>query len=230
MNSEGREHAASVYERAVGPGIRSLPPVLRRYFGPVPEGHVGVGEGVYSIVGSRYRRTAGALLRWSARHDVLFPESGRDIPFVVENRAAADGTLRGTRWFGFPRTTRVMRDTMHVDGGEIVQRLGRRGGLEVRLAARASAEGMLLRSRRLAWWIRGLRVPLPRIAGVEVRETEDGNGRQRVDVRLRMPLLGEVFRYSGTFVYRIRPERGTVPAVSPALPTLSMWLTQNSPN
>ena len=99
-------------------------------------------------------------------------ESGRDIPFVVENRAAADGTLRGTRWFGFPRVTRVMRDTMHVDGGEIVQRLGRRGGLEVRLAARASAEGMLLRSRRLAWRIRGLRVPLPRIAGVEVRETE----------------------------------------------------------
>lgn len=230
MDSEDREHAASVYERAVGPGIRSLPPVLRRYFGPVPEGHVGVGEGVYEIVGSRYRRTAGTLLRWSARHDVLFPESGRDIPFVVENRAAADGTLRGTRWFGFPRATRVMRDTMHVVGGEIVQRLGRRGGLEVRLAARASAEGMLLRSRRLAWRIRGLRVPLPRIAGVEVRETEDGNGRQRVDVRLRMPLLGEVFRYSGTFVYRIVPERGTVPAVSPALPTLSMWLTQNSPD
>lgn len=230
MDSEGREHAASVYERAVGPGIRSLRPVLRRYFGPVPEGHVGVGEGVYEIVGSRYPRTAGALLRWSARHDVLFAESGRDIPFVVENRAAADGTLRGMRWFGFPRATRVMRDTMHVDGGEIVQRLGRRGGLEVRLGARASAEGMLLRSRRLAWRIRGLRVPLPRIAGVEVRETEDGNGRQRVDVRLRMPLLGEVFRYSGTFVYRIVPERGTVPAVSPALPTLSMWLTQNSPN
>ena len=219
-----------MYERAVGPGIRSLPPVLRRYFGPVPEGHVGVGEGVYEIVGSRYRRTAGALLRWSARHDVLFPESGRDIPFVVENRAAADGTLRGTRWFGFPRATRVMRDTMHVDGGEIVQRLGRRGGLEVRLAPCASTEGMLLRSRRLAWRIRGLRVPLPRIAGVEVREMEDGNGRQRVDVRLRMPLLGEVFRYSGTFVYRIVPERDTVPVVSPALPTLSMWLTQNSPN
>ena len=230
MDSEGREHAASVYERAVGPGIRSLPPVLRRYFGPVPEGHVGVGEGVYEIVGSRYRRAAGALLRWSAQHDVLFPESGRDIPFVVENRAAADGALRGTRWFGFPRATRVMRDAMHVDGGEIVQRLGRRGGLEVRLAARASAEGMLLRSRRLAWRVRGVRVPLPRIAGVEVRETEDGNGRQRVDVRLRMPLLGEVFRYSGTFVYRIVPERDTVPVVSPALPTLSMWLTQNSPN
>ncbi|MEW2011966.1 MULTISPECIES: DUF4166 domain-containing protein [Microbacterium] len=63
-----------------------------------------------------------------------------------------------------------------------------------------------------------------------MRETEDGNGRQRVDVRLRMPLLGEVFRYSGTFVYRILPERGTVPAVSPGLPTLSMWLTQNSPS
>ena len=230
MHSERREHAASVYERAVGPGIRSLPPVLRRYFGPVPEGHVGVGEGVYEIVGSRYRRAAGALLRWSARHDVLFAESGRDIPFVVENRAAADGTLRGMRWFGFPRATRVMRDTMHVDGGEIVQRLGRRGGLEVCLAPCASTEGMLLRSRRLAWRVRGLRVPLPRIAGVEVRETEDGNGRQRVDVRMRMPLLGEVFRYSGTFVYRIVPERDTVPVVSPALPTLSMWLTQNSPN
>ena len=49
-------------------------------------------------------------------------------------------------------------------------------------------------------------------------------------VGFRLPLLGEVFRYSGTFVYRIVPERDTVPVVSPALPTLSMWLTQNSPN
>ncbi|MFI8631866.1 DUF4166 domain-containing protein [Microbacterium sp. NPDC077663] len=230
MTSGRREHALSVYERVLGSDIDVLPPVLRRYFGALPDAHVGVGEGLYSIVGSRYRRIAGPLLRWSARHDVLFPEAGRDVPFVVENRVAADGSLEGARWFGFAHVTRVMRDTMRVDGGAIVERLGRRGGLEVRLEASATALGMVLRSRRLAWRFRGIRIPLPRVAGVEVRESDAGDGRQNVDVRLRMALVGEVFRYSGTFAYRIVRERDSGPALSSALPTLSMWLTQNSPN
>ncbi|MCM3696792.1 DUF4166 domain-containing protein [Microbacterium oleivorans] len=230
MTSGERDAALSVYERVLGAEVETLPPVLRRYFGAIPDGHVGVGEGVYSVVGSRYRRVAGALLRWSARHDVLFPEGGRDVPFVVENRIGPDGSLEGTRWFGFPRVTRVMRDTMRADRGAIVERLGRRGGLEVRLSASATPRGMVLRSRRLAWWVRGIRVPLPPLAGVEVRESDAGGGRQGVDVRLRMPLVGEVFRYSGTFAYRIVRESDSGPAVSPGLPTLSMWLTQNSPN
>jgi hypothetical protein len=224
--------AGSVYQRALGDAFAGLSPVMQRYFGPLPAGHVGVGEGVYEVVGSRYRRLAAPLLRWSARHDVLFREAGRNVRFVVENRPLPDGGLRGTRWFGFPGSVRVMRDTIHADGAGLLERLGRRGGLEVGLVARVDRGAMVLRSRSLAWRVRGRRIRLPPVATVEVRERDDpaGGGRQRVDVRLRMPFLGEVFRYSGAFAYRIVPANGTVPTVSPALPTLSMWLTENSPN
>ncbi|MFS0867317.1 DUF4166 domain-containing protein [Microbacterium sp. 179-B 1A2 NHS] len=83
---------------------------MRRYFGPVPEGCVGVGEGVYGVAGSRLGRWAGPALAWSARRGVLFPESGRDVPFVVENTPDPSGALRGARWFAFPGVTRVMID------------------------------------------------------------------------------------------------------------------------
>ncbi len=44
-----------------------------------------------------------------------------------------------------------------------------------------------------------------------------------------MPIVGDVFVYRGSLVYRIVPATDTVPAVSETLPTLSMWLTENSP-
>lgn len=224
--------AASVYQRALGDSFAELSPVMQRYFGPIPAGHVGVGEGVYEVVGSRYRRLAAPLLRWSARHDVLFGEAGRNVRFVVENRPLPDGGLRGTRWFGFPGSVRVMRDTIHADGAGLLERLGRRGGLEVGLIAQVDRGGMVLRSRSLAWRVRGGRIRLPPVAAVEVRERDDPgrSGMQRVDVRLRMPILGEVFRYTGSFSYRIVPAGDTAATVSPGLPTLSMWLTENSPN
>lgn len=223
--------SASIYQRALGARFARLDPVLQRYFGPVPAGHVGVGEGVYDVVGSRYRRLGAPLLHWAARRSVLFPEAGRHVPFVVENTPDADGALHGARWFGFPCRVRVMRDVIRVDDDELVERLGSRGGLEVRLRPVIRDGGMLLRSRSLALRLRGVRIALPPVARVEVHETRDPSdaGRQRVDVRLRMLLLGEVFRYSGSFVYRIVPAGDSAATVSPALPTLSMWLTENSP-
>ena len=47
----------------------------------------------------------------------------------------------------------------------------------------------------------GLRIRLPQFAIVTVSESWL-DGRQHVDVRLRSPLLGEWFRYAGSFSYR----------------------------
>lgn len=231
MHSHDAVPAASVYRQALGEAFGDLTPVMQRYFGPIPHGSVGVGEGTYEVVGSRYGRVARPLLRWSARHLALFPESGRDVRFVVENRPLPDGALAGTRWFGFPGATRVMVDTMRAVDGAVVERLGRRGGLEVRLEPAVEGGGMTLRSRALAWRARRLRIPLPPLARVEVRERDDPRAPegQLVDVRLRMPVLGEVFRYRGAFSYRIVDAGDSTAAVSAALPTLSMWLTENFP-
>jgi hypothetical protein len=220
--------AASVYRTVLGAAFDGLSPVMRRYFGLIPLGSAGVGEGRYDVVGPRYPRLSRPFLRIAARLGILFPEAGTDVPFVVENRPLPAGGLAGSRYFGFPTVTRVMRDVMRADGDVIVERLG---VLEMELRAHVPDGGMRLTSTRLAVHAAGRRIPLPRIARVTVAERDDPDvpDGQRVDVRVRMPLVGEVYRYSGGFTYRIVPDRGGVRALSAPLPTLSMWLTENSP-
>lgn len=194
--------ARSVYQRAL-PAERfaALDPGLRAYFGPVPAGRVGVGHGVFAFAGPTVRRL-GPVLRLLAWRRILFPERGRDIPFTVRNEARPDGALVATRTFAFPRRPRTMLDRMTVGAGGIVDRLGRRGGLEVTLCVAVVDAGLRLTSRRLAWRVGRLRVPLPPLARVVVDERMVA-GRQRVDARVQVTGLGEVFRYTGTFAYRI---------------------------
>jgi hypothetical protein len=192
----------SVYQRVLGADFDRLDPALRVYFGPIPSGAVGVGEGVYRTAGSRHRwlRPVLAVL---ARRRILFPERAHDVPFTVENRPDGDA-LRGSRAFRFAGGTRWMCDRMTVRDGRLVDRLGRRGGLEVTLDARLERGGMRLRSHGLALRVGGVRLPLPHLVAVAIDEdVEAASGRQRIDAVVRMPLLGEVFRYTGTFTYRV---------------------------
>lgn len=194
--------SASVYQQVLGVRFSGLHPTLRRYFGEVPAGCVGRGEGRYAIAGSRWRILRPALRALAAR-DVLFPERATGVGLRVENRSDADGTLRAVRTFVFPRIERRMVDAMRVERGTLIDRLGARGGLEVALDATVRGGGLALTSRSLAWRVGALRVPLPPIARVRVTERADEAGRQHVDVRVRSVLLGEVFRCTGTFAYRI---------------------------
>lgn len=189
----------SVYQRVLGDRFAELDPRLRPYFGTPPTGDIGVGRGVYETAGSRLR-ILRPLLHAMAWREVLFPEHGAGVPFTIRNTPRGDGSLRAVRTFSFPRRARVMRDAMSVRGGALVDRLGRRGGLEVRLDVDVQDGGVRLRSTALAWRVGRLRVPLPRVAEVTVDERAAETG-QHVDVRLRSPLLGEFFRYSGTFTY-----------------------------
>lgn len=196
----------SVYEQVLGERFAQLSPALRRYFGPIPPGHVGIGEGAYETVGPRWRILRPVLHVLAAR-DVLFPERGADVPLAVENRYDAAGALRAVRTFHLPRRERRMVDAMRVERGVLVDRLGRRGGLEVELVAEVEDGGLALASRAIAWRIGRLRVPLPPVASVQVRERVDARtGLQRVDARVRVALLGEAFRYTGAFAYRLEPD------------------------
>ncbi|MGO2751226.1 MAG: DUF4166 domain-containing protein [Pseudoclavibacter sp.] len=129
----------------------------------------------------------------------------------------------------------TMRVVQGEDGtARLVDRLGRGRGLEVDLELRVHDGGLRMRSTRLGLRMRvpvlersvpvlsrrgrargcgvgvrtrTLRVPLPRLVTMTLDERAhpDGNGRQRVDVRLRAPLLGDVFRYIGDFEYAVVP-------------------------
>jgi hypothetical protein len=159
---------------------------------------------VYEVAGSRHRWLS-PVLAWLATREVLFPEYGHRIPFTVENRA--DGSLlRARRTFAFPRRTRVMVDAMAVVDGTLRDRLGRRGGLEVELLLDVVDGGLRMRSHRQWLHLGPLRLRMPALVRVTLRETAVVHG-QRVDVRMTAPLLGEVFRYAGVFAYALVEER-----------------------
>jgi hypothetical protein len=194
----------SVYERVLGDRIEQLDPQLRRYFGRPPAGAVGRGTGVYEVAGSRHRWLWPALA-WMAWRQVLFPEFGRGIPFTIVNTTHDDGTLSGRREFAFPHRMRTMVDTMSVVDGALHDRLGRRGGLEVEFALDVVDGGLRMRSRRQ--WLRlgPVRFRIPRVVRVTLVESagRDGTQSQQVDVRMTAPVLGEVFRYAGSFTYSV---------------------------
>jgi hypothetical protein len=106
------------------------------------------------------------------------------------------------RTFVFPRRTRVMVDAMSVVDGALHDRLGRRGGLEVAFALSVVDGGMRMRSGRQ--WLRlgPVRFRIPGLVRVQLAETARGDW-QHVDVRMTAPVLGEVFRYAGSFTYSI---------------------------
>ena len=93
-----------------------------------------------------------------------------------------------------------MRDALRVIDGRLIERIGTGGLLEMTLDVLVDQGGMRLVSRGLSLRLGSLTVPLPPFAQVTVDERADGD-RQRVDVRVRCPLVGEIFRYSGTFTY-----------------------------
>lgn len=212
-----RDIPPSVSQRALGERFGQLDPALQRYFGSIPPGMAGSGAGVYEFAGSR-RAWLRPVLTWMAWRRILFPESGRNVPFTVWNTATAEGGLRATRTFDFPRRTRVMEDSMVVIDGRLVDRLGRRGGLEVALEVGVHDGGMQMTSGRLHLRLRSIRIPLPRVATLTLDErTHPAEaGRQLVDVRITSRWVGEVFRYHGSFAYELIPLPAGASSVSPS--------------
>lgn len=97
-----------------------------------------------------------------------------------------------------------MRDTLLIRDGRLVECIGRRGRLELTLDVFVDHGGIRLESRGLSLRLGPIRLPLPPFARVTVDERGDGDA-QRVDVRVRSPLIGEIFHYTGTFAYEHVP-------------------------
>lgn len=196
----------SVYERALGDGFRKLDPQLQKYFGPIPRGWVGRGSGVYSIAGSRHRWLR-PLLSWMPWRHILFPELGQNVPFTITNTPCTDGRLSAVRTFRFPNRTRIMEDTMTVVDGRLHDRLRKRRGLEVATRLSVVSGGLRMTSTALTLRVRRVRIPLPPAATMTLNERTDPTNphQQHVDVRVTTPFLGEIFRYTGTFIYELAP-------------------------
>lgn len=191
----------SVYRHALGTEFGKLKPELRLYFGGDPNGRPGVGTGIFDIAGSQ-RRWLKPLLGYLGWRRILFPEFESSVPFEVVNTPRSDGSLDATRTLRFSNgRERALVDTMRIVDGRLHDFLGSRGGLEARFALTVEDGLLRMRSDRLWLHIGPARIRVPQVATVTVTESWV-NGKQHVDVRLRSPLVGEWFRYAGSFSYR----------------------------
>lgn len=192
--------ALSPWQQALGDDFSSLHPRLRTYFGVIPEGATGRGEGVFDIVGTP-RRWLWPLLSFLAIDNVLFPAWDRDLPFRVRN-ASLNGRVVGLRRFEFPVRPHTMTDSIGWESGELVDRLGRHGSVRVGFRATVEGSGLVLEST----WVRlaGIRLPRGISPRVRLEESFDTDaGRQRVSFVMDHPILGRLYEYSGLFDYRI---------------------------
>ena len=196
----------SVYQRVLGEDFAALDPHLQKYFGPIPYGWVGRGSGVYAVAGSPHR-WLGPLLAFLAWRHILFPNFEHNVPFTVTNTSDTDGRLSAVRTFQFSRGTRIMEDTLAVVDGHLHDRLGKRRGLDVAIRLSVVSCGLRMTSTGLALRVGRVGIPLPPVARMTLDERTDpaDSTRQRVDVRIVSPVFGEMFRYTGTFTYRLVP-------------------------
>lgn len=201
----------SAWESALGAKGEELHPRIRDYVRPVPLGYVGRGEGVFVEAGcvSRVFRPA---LRLAAVMRIAFPERGASIPFAIENRTDARGTVHARRELRFTGRKRVMVDAVREHRGLAVDALGSGGLLEAALRVGAVDGALVARSgavrvRLAGLWFGVPRVVRPRVALVE--RWDETVGRHHVDVRVTMPGFGLVYGYHGWFDYAVVPEGAT---------------------
>ncbi len=154
---------------------------------------------MFEIAGCRLAILRPAL-SYLARQRILFPEFAHNVPFDIVNTPTPKGALDAVRTFHLPGRDRPLEDSMRVIDGRLHDFMGNRRGFEVRMALSITGGFLTMRSDRQ--WIRvlGVRVRIPQLATVTVSESWQEE-RQHVDVRLRTPVLGEWFRYSGSFTY-----------------------------
>lgn len=194
----------SVWQAALGERFALLDPALVDYFSPIPAGHVGRGEGVFRVVGTP-RRWLWPVLAILGRAGIVFPVWERDVPFDVVN-VPADAAVLGRRVFHFPRGDRTMVDEIRITEHGLVDRLGRGGRVEARFDLDVVEGRLELRSRGAALRLGRLRIPVPRFAAPRVRLVERREAdAQHVALTMDLPLIGRVYQYAGSFVYRVEP-------------------------
>jgi hypothetical protein len=157
---------------------------------------------MFTAVGTP-RRWLWPLLGVLALDGIVFPAWARDVPFSVENRPTATGTVRATRTFHFAHGDRVMVDEVGVTASGLVDRLGRRGIVSAALSAGVVDGHLELRSTGVTLRLGLVRVPLgvlsPRVTLIERTEGDH----QHVSLRLDAPLVGRLYEYAGSFRYQV---------------------------
>ncbi|MCU1414138.1 MAG: hypothetical protein JWN80_1478 [Microbacteriaceae bacterium] len=208
----------SPWKQVLGDGIEQLHPKLRAYFSTIPEGSVGVGGGVFSVVGTP-RRWLWPALALLGRQGIAFPAWQRDVPFAIRNHPVTDAHGRDAvlafRTFRF-RTflsrggERRMVDAITAERRGLVDYLGDERRWVARLSATVVGGELHLASTSFAVRLGRFEVPIPRRFAPVVELVErfdDSTDRQHVSLAITSPTFGRLYEYSGSFRYVILEQR-----------------------
>lgn len=205
----------SIYQRAMGSDFQRLHPQVQRRFGfSSADRLASIGRGIMEEIWRGRLYTLPFLYVGTWRR-IMFPESARDVPFMIENYAYLDSLERETvtwvRTFEMPCRTRRFDATMiySAQRGRIVDYLGSHQHLAVDINLHVDERGGLrLRSgeQRFYEGLIGFRFPMMFSGVADVCEWfDDDSGRFHIEVDVRNRFWGPLFGYRGWFKAEWKP-------------------------
>jgi hypothetical protein len=210
----------SIYERALGSDFARLHPEIQRRFGfSSKDNTASVGTGVMQEIWHGPPYTLPFLYVGSWR-SIMFPESGRDVPFQIENYGYLDAFGRETiTWIRTFQTKRSRRFDAYMIYSEqrqcIVDYLGTHQHLAVDIdLSVASNGGLSLRSgaQRFYEGRVGFSFPILFSGVADVREWYDETEHCfRIEVVVKNRTWGPLFGYKGHFQVEWKPVAAGVP-------------------
>jgi hypothetical protein len=199
---------SSIYQRALGADFQRLHPEVQRRFGfSSADGLASIGRGVMDEIWKGRFYTLPFLYIGTWRR-IMFPETGRNIPFTIENYAFVDRFGRETvSWIRTFQSRRVRRFDAYMIysdvRGCIVDYLGSHEHLAVDIDLSVDQDGGLrLRSGAQRFYEGLLAFNFPMLfSGVaDVREWYDEKAKRfRISVDVSNKTYGPLFGYRGSF-------------------------------
>jgi len=196
-------HPGAPWASALGDRVEELSPALAAYFGGSPEGSHGIGEGVFTTVGSP-RVWLWPLLAILGRWNIVWPVWQRQVPFTIVNVPTPHGLI-AVRRFRFASGDRVMTDRILWTPHGLRQRLGSGERVVAEMFVEPVSGGLRIRSGRVGIRMLGLRFSLPAAWSprILVHERTLADRRQHVSLTMDLPVVGRAYEYEGAFEYRI---------------------------
>lgn len=198
----------SPYERALGARIDELHPKTAWYFRTIPDGHVGVGSGVFTEAGSRHR-WLWPVLRIAEIAGVAFAGWERNVPFRIENRTVR-GRAEAVRHFELGTRTWVMPDVvMLTPDGTLRNEIGPHRTVVTTFDIDVRDQAVVLSIRRVGIRLGRLRISIPKLLSPTIALVErwdQEREQHHVDMTIDAPVLGRVYGYRGYFTYAIEKE------------------------
>jgi hypothetical protein len=198
----------SIYQERLGPDFERLHPQIQKRFGfDSKDGIASIGTGIMDEVWHGRCYTLPFLYLGSWRR-IMFPESGRNVPFTIQNYAYRDGFGRETvTWIRTFQTRRPRRFDAYMihsrERGKIVDYLGTHQHLAVDIDLSVDENGGLrIRSgeQRFYEGLIGFRFPLFFAGIADVCEWyDDAIDKFRIEVRVINRVWGPLFGYRGSF-------------------------------